>query len=102
MTSTHLTLPVLISLPEELVEGMERRFGAPLPPSATDHALGTEADWQAIVDSGRLEYVATGGEFPPLAARIRCECCTPYFCKNILRWRGKTRCACTPERLKSA
>lgn len=102
VTSAHMTLPVLISLPEELVDGLERRFGAPLPVGAIDTALGTEADWQELVDSDRIHPVRPGEILPPLGERIRCDCCVPRFCRNVLRWRGRTRCACTPERLKSA
>ena len=99
-------MPVDISLPEDLVirlAGMvaaeSQATGTPVSMQAMlERAIGTEADWAKVVASGRLRTM----QAQPQTVRVRCDCCEPHFCRNVMQWRGKPRCACTPERLKAA
>lgn len=97
---------VLISLPAELVDALEAkqverqmdgRLIAPVTMTAmAELAIGDEADWKRVLESGRLTPVHHGDE-PRVRTTVRCDCC-PGMCRHTLVWRGKTRCACTPER----
>lgn len=62
--------------------------------AALELALGTEQDWQAIVDAGRVTMSATdlrsAGRSAPCLAHPGARCLRP------LAWRGIVRCGCRP------
>ena len=90
---------VMISLPAELVDALEARMRDGFPITMVgmaELAIGDEADWRRVLESGRLTPVHHGEE-PRVRTTVRCECC-PGMCRHTIVWRGKTRCACTPER----
>lgn len=101
---------VLISLPAELVDALEakqverqmdgRLIGPVTMTAMAELAIGDEADWKRVLESGRLTPVHHGEEPRQARTTVRCdrEGCCPGMCRHPMYWRGKTRCACSPER----
>ena len=88
---------VEVPLPAELVEALEV-LGQENGVSAEEmleRALCDERQWVAAAQAIKANIAA-----PPGRLAVRCPCCEPHFCQHVLIWRGKRRCACTPERLK--
>lgn len=89
--------PVFIALPDDLIEALEElgdRHGVSAE-EMLERALCDQREWTKAAQAIKANVPPPAGRIP-----VRCPCCEPHTCKHILVWRGKRRCACTPERLK--
>lgn len=108
---------VLLSIPAELHDAMVARYaehvaagGEPGLDAFIERAIGSESDWEALVDADRLDVfrpptieaerarASSARRVGQLSTSLRCECC-PGMCRNQMFWRGSRRCSCTPERI---
>lgn len=90
---------VELELPDELADALEAlaQQHEVTPSEMLERALCDQRLWVQAARDIKANAPAPIGVLP-----VRCPCCAPYACKNVLVWRGKRRCACTPERIKGA
>lgn len=90
---------VAIDLPEHLVaelEALGEKHGASAE-EMLERALCDQRLWMPAAQAIKADAPEPLGRL-----MVRCPCCEPYTCRHVMVWRGKRRCACTPERLKGA
>jgi hypothetical protein len=107
MSDTDTTEPrMFVKIPEEVIERardlVARGIYASVDEVIETALTGDPTSWPSVMALVRAPVPPSPSPIqrtPPIELQSRsravfCHCCTPGPCKNQLRWRGVSRCAC--------